>query len=115
MQRPQLEHLIRAAAEITNQHEFVVVGSQSILGTLESPPGRGAAPAAAPAAAVAKPLRIKTLTLTDFRAFPGPAPQAIEFGGKNLLVFGREDWAKLDPARKLRFEPSVCGCSEMSC
>lgn len=38
MQRPQLEHLIRAAAEITNQYEFVVVGSQSIVGACDSPP-----------------------------------------------------------------------------
>ncbi len=38
MQRAQLEHLIRAAAEITNQYEFVIVGSQSILGTVHSPP-----------------------------------------------------------------------------
>lgn len=38
MQRSQLEHLIRAAAEITNQHEFVVIGSQSILGSVETPP-----------------------------------------------------------------------------
>jgi hypothetical protein len=38
MQRSQLEHLIRAAAEITNQYEFVIIGSQSILGTVESPP-----------------------------------------------------------------------------
>ena len=38
MQRPQLEHLIRAAAEITNQYEFVIVGSQSILGTVQAPP-----------------------------------------------------------------------------
>ena len=28
------------------------------------------------------------MTLTDFRAIPGPAPQAIEFGGKNLRVCG---------------------------
>jgi hypothetical protein len=38
MQRSQLEHLIRAAAEITNEYEFVVVGSQSILGALTAPP-----------------------------------------------------------------------------
>lgn len=38
MQRSQLEHLIRAAAEITNQYEFVVIGSQSILGTVDAPP-----------------------------------------------------------------------------
>ena len=38
MQRSQLEHLIRAAAEITNETEFVIVGSQSILGVVASPP-----------------------------------------------------------------------------
>jgi hypothetical protein len=38
MQRSQLEHLIRAAGEITNQYEFVVIGSQSIVGALASPP-----------------------------------------------------------------------------
>ncbi len=38
MQRAQLEHLIRAAAEITNQYELVVIGSQSIVGAIEQPP-----------------------------------------------------------------------------
>ncbi|MFO1269124.1 MAG: DUF6036 family nucleotidyltransferase [Rubrivivax sp.] len=38
MQRAQLEHLIRAAAEITNEYEFVVIGSQSIVGALDAPP-----------------------------------------------------------------------------
>ncbi len=38
MQRHQLEHLIRAAATVTNRYEFVIVGSQSILGSIESPP-----------------------------------------------------------------------------
>ena len=38
MQRPQLEHLIRAAAEITNEYEFVIIGSQSILGLVLQPP-----------------------------------------------------------------------------
>jgi hypothetical protein len=38
MQRSQLEHLIRAAAEITNEYEFVVIGSQSIVGAVDSPP-----------------------------------------------------------------------------
>lgn len=38
MQRSQLEHLIRAAAEITNQYEFVVVGSQAIAGAVDVPP-----------------------------------------------------------------------------
>ena len=51
---------------------------------------------------VAKPLRIKTLTLTDFRAFPGPAPQAIEFGGKNLLVYGENGAGKSSIFHALR-------------
>ena len=61
-----------------------------------------AAPATAPAVAAAKPLRIKTLTLTDFRAFPGPAPQAIEFGGKNLLVYGENGAGKSSIFHALR-------------
>lgn len=38
MQKHQLEHLIRAAAAITNEYEFVIVGSQSILGSVDFPP-----------------------------------------------------------------------------
>ena len=38
MNRQDLEHLIRAAAEVTNEYEFVVVGSQSILGPIPNPP-----------------------------------------------------------------------------
>ena len=38
MQRSQLEHLIRAAAQIANEYGFVIVGSQSILGVVASPP-----------------------------------------------------------------------------
>lgn len=38
MQRHELEHLIRAAGAITDEYEFVVVGSQSVLGSLETPP-----------------------------------------------------------------------------
>ena len=29
MTREQLEHIIRACADITNQYEFIIVGSQS--------------------------------------------------------------------------------------
>ena len=32
MTREQLEHIIRASAEVTDQYEFIIVGSQSILG-----------------------------------------------------------------------------------
>lgn len=38
MKRSELEHLIRAAAAITNQYEIVVVGSQSILGAFPDAP-----------------------------------------------------------------------------
>jgi hypothetical protein len=38
MNRAALEHLIRAAAEITDEYEFVIVGSQSILGPIPNPP-----------------------------------------------------------------------------
>jgi len=63
-----------------------------------------APPGAAPTATVRppKPLRIKTLTLTDCRAFPGPAPQAIEFGGKNLLVYGENSAGKSSIFHALR-------------
>ncbi len=38
MRRHELEHLIRAAAAVTNQYEIVVVGSQSILGAVPDAP-----------------------------------------------------------------------------
>jgi hypothetical protein len=38
MKRTELEHLIRAAAAITNQYEIVVIGSQSILGVVPDAP-----------------------------------------------------------------------------
>ena len=91
-----------------------------------APPGT--APATTPAVAVAKPLRIKTLTLTDFRAFPGPAPQAIEFGGKNMLVYGENGAGKssvfyalselfsVKPTRSLRQHKNVfSGAPDTSC
>ncbi len=37
MTRSELEHIIRASADVTNQYEFVIVGSQSILGPLPNP------------------------------------------------------------------------------
>jgi len=37
MTREELEHIIRASGEITNQYEFVIVGSQSILGSVPNP------------------------------------------------------------------------------
>jgi len=38
MQRPQLEHIIRAAAGITGTERFVVIGSQAILGQFPDSP-----------------------------------------------------------------------------
>jgi hypothetical protein len=38
MRRPQLEHIIRAAAGITGASEFVVIGSQAVLGQFPDPP-----------------------------------------------------------------------------
>lgn len=37
MTREELEHIIRASGDITNHYEFVIVGSQSILGTVPRP------------------------------------------------------------------------------
>lgn len=39
-------------------------------------------------------MRIKTLSLTDFRAFPGPVPTTFELDGKNLLVYGENGSGK---------------------
>ena len=38
MQRHELEHIIRAASEIANEYDIVVVGSQSILGQFPDAP-----------------------------------------------------------------------------
>lgn len=38
MLKSDLEHIIRAASAITNHYEIIVVGSQSILGSVDSPP-----------------------------------------------------------------------------
>jgi hypothetical protein len=32
MTREKLEHIIRASGDVTDQYEFIIVGSQSILG-----------------------------------------------------------------------------------
>ena len=37
MTRDQLEHIIRASGEITEQYDFVIIGSQSILGSVPYP------------------------------------------------------------------------------
>ena len=38
MTRDELEHIIRASGDVTNQYEFVIVGSQAILGSVPNPP-----------------------------------------------------------------------------
>jgi hypothetical protein len=38
MNRADLEHIIRACSDITDQYEFMIVGSQSILGPIPNPP-----------------------------------------------------------------------------
>lgn len=37
MTREELEHIIRASGNITDQYEFVIIGSQSILGSVRNP------------------------------------------------------------------------------
>lgn len=37
MTRDELEHIIRASGDITDQYEFMVIGSQSILGPVPNP------------------------------------------------------------------------------
>lgn len=37
MRRDELEHIIRASGDVTNQYEFVIVGSQSMLGPVPYP------------------------------------------------------------------------------
>ena len=37
MTREELEHISRASADITNQYEFVIIGSQSMLGPVPRP------------------------------------------------------------------------------
>jgi hypothetical protein len=37
MTREELEHIIRACGAVTNPYEFIIVGSQSILGSVPNP------------------------------------------------------------------------------
>jgi energy-coupling factor transporter ATP-binding protein EcfA2 len=39
-------------------------------------------------------MKIQTIRLTNFRAFPGPAPAEFELNGKNLLVYGENGSGK---------------------
>jgi hypothetical protein len=40
MTREELEHIIRASADVTGQYEFIIVGSQSILGQVPNLPNQ---------------------------------------------------------------------------
>ena len=48
MQRPQLEHIIRAAAGITGAQEFIIIGSQAVLGQFPDAPAELLVSIAAP-------------------------------------------------------------------
>ncbi len=37
MNREDLEHIIRASGDVTDQYEFIIIGSQSILGSIPNP------------------------------------------------------------------------------
>jgi len=37
MTREELEHIIRASADVTDQYEFMIIGSQAILGSIPNP------------------------------------------------------------------------------
>ena len=39
MKRSDLEHILRAASAITKQERFLILGSQSIVGVIDEPPG----------------------------------------------------------------------------
>jgi energy-coupling factor transporter ATP-binding protein EcfA2 len=58
------------------------------------PPSAGTAPTFVAAPLVVNPLRLKSLTICDFRAFPGPEPVVIALDGKNLLVYGENGSGK---------------------
>ena len=38
MTRQELEHIIRAAADVTNEKELIIIGSQAILGQYPNAP-----------------------------------------------------------------------------
>lgn len=61
-----------------------------------SQPAAASIAAAAPVTAVpaARPPRIKSFTLCDFRAFAGPEPVTFPLDGKNLLIYGENGAGK---------------------
>lgn len=67
-----------------------------------------------PTVATAAPLRIQRISLTDFRAFPGPAPVTFELDGKNLLVYGENGAGKSSLFHALRDFFSLKPSGELS-
>ena len=47
-------------------------------------------------------MKIKTLSLTDFRAFSGASPTTFELDGKNLLLYGENGSGKSSLFHALR-------------
>ena len=47
-------------------------------------------------------MKINTISLTDFRAFPGPTPATFDLGGNNLLVYGENGSGKSSLFHALR-------------
>ncbi|WP_199555099.1 AAA family ATPase [Sandaracinobacteroides hominis] len=57
-------------------------------------PPEEAVPEAAAAGSPPSPPRLKTLTLRNFRAFPGPAAVPVPLGGRNVAIFGENGSGK---------------------
>ncbi len=57
-------------------------------------PSAGTTPIAVTSAPIITPIKIKTLTICDFRAFAGPEPVTIALNGRNLLVYGENGAGK---------------------
>ena len=62
--------------------------------TADPGPASPASVATTPPAAAASPVRIQAISLTNFRAFPGPHPARFELAGKNLLLYGENGAGK---------------------
>ena len=63
-------------------------------GAAPASPASPTPPTPTPPAAAAAPVRIQAISLTNFRAFPGPAPARFELAGKNLLLYGENGAGK---------------------
>jgi energy-coupling factor transporter ATP-binding protein EcfA2 len=63
-------------------------------GAAPASPASPIPPTTTPPAAAAAPVRIQAISLTNFRAFPGPDPARFELAGKNLLLYGENGAGK---------------------